>query len=208
VTVTARPNVAIVGLVERLTTPEDRETYAELLLYLGRLPPGDDFRKLAELLGLVSLVGQRIPEALRGFLEELRAQTKAAAEYHGQVDARLAALPQEIAGGVDPAAIAKAMSESLRQHLSTTALHDTASLLKAAVITLKSLSAELVTTLQPVNATLSEQTAKLIATGRAVDEQSEFAAQQQNTSKTVLHCVLGLALFLLGVLLGMLKSHW
>ena len=55
------------------------------------------------MLGLLSLVGQRVPDALGEFLAELRAQTKAAATYHSQVDARLAALPQEIAAGVDVA---------------------------------------------------------------------------------------------------------
>ncbi len=96
------PNV-IASLADRLTNTQDRETYSALMCYLNRLPPGDEFRQLAELLGLLSLLGQRIPDALVEFLEEFRLKTKAEAEYCAKVEARLANLPKEIADGIDPA---------------------------------------------------------------------------------------------------------
>lgn len=80
---TTTPSV-IAGLAGRLTNTQDRETYSALMCYLNRLPPGDEFRQLAELLGLLSLVGQRIPNALADFLGEFRAQTKIAVEYQGR----------------------------------------------------------------------------------------------------------------------------
>ena len=89
---TATPNV-IAGLAARLTDSQDRETYAALVSYVNELPPGDEFRQLMEMLGLLSLVGQRVPDALAELLTELRGQSKAAADYHGQVDARLAHFP-------------------------------------------------------------------------------------------------------------------
>jgi hypothetical protein len=85
----------LVSLVSRLTDPQDRETYAALISYFDSLPPGDELFRLVQLLGLLSLLGQRVPEALADFLAELRAQTKVSAEYHAQVDGRLARLPQE-----------------------------------------------------------------------------------------------------------------
>ena len=137
------------GLAGRLTDRQDRETYAALISYVNSLPPGDEFVRLAEMLGLLSLVGQRVPDALGEFLAELRAQTKAAATYHSQVDARLAALPQEIAAGVDVAGVANSMSELFRQKLAATGLQDTAGLLKIATTTIKALSDDLTATLKP-----------------------------------------------------------
>jgi len=128
----------------RLIDPLDRETYAALVSYVNSLPPGDELIRLLEMLGLLSAVGQRIPDALGEFLQELRDQTKAVATYYGQVDTRLSALPQEIASGVDPAAIAKAMSESFRQQLRQTGLLDAAQLLKVATDTINSLAADLI----------------------------------------------------------------
>jgi hypothetical protein len=108
---------AFSSLAGRLTEPQDRETYAPLISYVNSLPPGDELFKVVQLLGLLSLLGQRLPDVLAEFLAELRAQTKAAGSYHDKLDERLARLPDEIAQGVDPSAIAKAMSESFRQQL-------------------------------------------------------------------------------------------
>ena len=153
----------------RLIDPQDRETYAALVSYVNSLPPGDELIRLMEMLGLLSAVGQRIPDALGEFLQELRDQTKAVATYHGQVDARLAALPQEIASGVDPAAIAKAMSESFRQQLRQTGLLDTAQLLKVATETMISLSAELTTSLKPAATEYRGLTASIVAEVKKLD---------------------------------------
>lgn len=51
------------GLLARLTDPLDRETYADLVSYFDSLPPDDEMFRFARLLGLLTLIGQRIPEA-------------------------------------------------------------------------------------------------------------------------------------------------
>ena len=199
----------ISSLAGQLTDPKDRETYAALISYLNSLPPGDEFIRLAELLGLVSLVGQRVPDAMAQFLRELRAQAKVAADYHGQVDARLASLPSEIAAGVDVAAVAKGMSEAFRQQLAATGLHDTASLLKAAKITIKQLSGELTATLKlaaaeyrSIASTLSSETAKLVVTARKVEEHNERLIYQQQSNRWALLALAALAIFVMGSLCG------
>jgi hypothetical protein len=197
----AAPNV-IASLADRLTNTQDRETYSALMCYLNRLPPGDEFRQLAELLGLLSLLGQRIPDALAEFLEEFRSKANAEAEYCAKVEARLANLPREIADGIDPATVAKAMSESFRQQLAASGLQDTASLLKAAVITLKSLSGEVSTELKPLAATFSDETKKLLASARQIAEENARLLLQQKKTKWVWACLLGIVLFLLGSLYG------
>ena len=197
------------SLAGRLTDPQDRETYAALISYVNSLPPGDELLRLVELLGLLSLVGQRVPDALGEFLQELRAQTSAARHYHGEVDARLAALPQEIAAGVDVAGVAKGMSEAFRQQLATTGLHDTAGLLKAATITIRGLSDDLTTTLKPaageyrgIALALAAETTKLAKTAGEVEELNHRLIIQQRSNRWGLLALAGLVMFLVGGLAG------
>jgi hypothetical protein len=205
---TTAPNV-IASLADRLTNTQDRETYSVLMCYLNRLPPGDEFRQLAELLGLLSLLGQRIPDALAEFMEEFRQKAKAEAEYCAKVEARLANLPKEVADGVDPAKVAKAMSESFRQQLAASGLQDTALLLKAAVITLKALSGEVSSELKPLAETFSDETKKLLATARQMVDENARLLQQQKMSKWLWAWLLSIVVFLLGAFYGQVleKRH-
>ena len=83
----------LASMAGRLTDLRDREKYAALISYVHALPPSDEFRQLVDMLGLLSLLAQRVPDALAEFLAELRAQTTAAGEYHSKLDERLARLP-------------------------------------------------------------------------------------------------------------------
>ena len=49
-----------------------------LVSYFDSLPPDDEMFRLARLLGLLTLVGQRIPEAAATLTSELQAQAQAA----------------------------------------------------------------------------------------------------------------------------------
>jgi hypothetical protein len=193
---------SLATLAGRLTDPQDRETYAALILYVNSLPPGDELIRLVELLGLVSLVGQRVPDALAELLAELRGQSKAAFDYHAQVDARLAALPKEIAAGVDPKVIAEQMSEVFRQHIAKTGLRDTVGLLGPAVTTLRALSGDLTAGLGPVVSKIDTGTAKLIAAARTVDEHNQRLMYQQRSNRWGLLAMAALLLFLVGGLCG------
>ena len=102
-------------LVARLTDPHDRESYADLVSYFDSLPPDDEMFRLARLLGLLTLVGQRIPEAVATFTSELQAQAQAVLASCNIFSSRLDRLAGEIAEGVDTSAIARAMAESVRQ---------------------------------------------------------------------------------------------
>lgn len=198
-------------LAARLTEPSDREAYAALVSYVNQLPPGDEFRQLAEMLGLLSLVGQRVPDALGEFLAELRAQTSATANYTCQVNARLAALPQEIAAGVDPAAIARSMSESFRQQLAATGLQDTGALLKIETALIKSLTAELGATLKPaageyrgIAAALAAETSKLAKNAREVEELNHRLILRQRSDGWTMRALAALLIFLVGGLAGII----
>jgi hypothetical protein len=197
------------GLAGRLTNKQDRETYAALISYVNSLPPGDEFVRLAEMLGLLSLVGQRVPDALGEFLAELRAQTKAAATYHSQVDARLAALPQEIAAGVDIAGVANSMSELFRQKLAATGLQDTAGLLKIATTTIKALSDDLTATLMPaaseyrgIVARIASEVKKLDVAASVVEQHNARLIARERSNRWGLQATAVFLAFLVGGLAG------
>ena len=126
-----------------------------------------------------------------------------------QVEARLADLPQEIAAGVDPAAVAKAMSENFRQQLAASGLQDTAALLKAAAITLKTLSEEITTTLKPIASIVSNETENLLVAAGQLEAHNTRLAEQQRTSRWLWQGLIGLVLFALGMFCGSaIQTRW
>ena len=179
--------------------------------YLNRLPPTAEFRKLAEWFGLLSLFGQRAPDAMAEFLAELRKQTKAADNYHPQVDEHLARLPEEITSGVDAEAIAKAMSESFRQQIAAIGLRESAALLNLSAKSFKALSGEIAATLSPVSqeykgiaSTISAELSQLAASARQVEAHNARLTAQQSASGRMGQSLLALVLFLAGGLCGIL----
>jgi hypothetical protein len=200
---------ALADLVARLTEPKDRETYAALISYFDSLPAGDELFRLAQLLGLLSLLGQRLPDAITEFLIELRDQTAAAKEYHSHVDARLASLPQEIAEGVDAGAIANTMAEAFRQQLAATGLENTATLLRNASREITALTGHIAASLRPVTqdyksmaATTSADLEKLTTASDKLREYKAHLYQEHRRSAWLAHGVLALVLFLAGGLCG------
>lgn len=200
---------ALTGLAARLTKPEDRETYAGLLSYFHSLPEHDELFHVVELLGLLSLLGQRLPEALSEFLAELQAQTKASSDYHCILDKRLSSLPHEIVAGVNVAAIAKDMGEALRQQLTATGLETTSDLLRNSAREITALSGQISATLKPVSqeyktisSTISTELTKLTdAAGQLESHKARFF-EQERTNAWFWQGLVALVLFISGGLCG------
>ena len=199
----------VAGLAARLTDPQDRETYAKVISYVHALPPGDEFKQLVDMLGLLSLLGQRIPEAVTDFLKEFREQTASSAAYHTALEERLARLPEEIASGVDASSIAQAMSESFRQQLTAAGLQDTATLLQNSVTEIKGLSGQIAAALKPVpqqykgiGATISADLAKLqIASSQLQQHNAGLVIRAQRNSY-LWKGLAALVMFLIGAMCG------
>lgn len=136
-------------LAARLTDPRDRETYAGLVSYFNSIPRHDELFRLVELLGLLSLLGQRVPDAIGDLLAELRADTRVAADYRAQLDLRLTQLPQEITSGINLDALGRAMSERLRQQLLNTGLQEIATVMTTSARQVILLEEQITTTLKP-----------------------------------------------------------
>jgi hypothetical protein len=200
---------ALTGLAARLTKPEDRETYAGLISYFHSLPDHDELFHIAELLGLLSLLGQRLPDALAEFLAEFRAQTKASANYRSILDTRLAGLPQDIAAGVNMAAIAKDMGEALRQQITATGLENAANLLRSSTREMTALSGQISAALKPVSqeyktisCTISTELTKLTDAAGRLEYHNGHLIEQERTNTRLWQGILALVLFLSGGLCG------
>ena len=205
----------LAGLAARLTTPEDRETYAALISYFDSLPPGDELFRLVQLLGLLSLLGQRVPDAITDLLTELREQTAVAADYHAQLDRRLASLPSEIAAGVDAGAIAQGMAEVFRQQLAATGLENSAMLLRNASRELTALTGQISSSLRPLTqnykamaATISTELEKLTAASDRLRDSNAHLLQHERKTTWLFRGLLALVLFLAGGLFGIfIEKH-
>lgn len=204
-------------LTARLVNAEDRERFAQLVTYAHSLPDGDEFRQLMELLGLVSLLGQRIPEAAGELLIELRQLSRATGEQNARIEARLAALPGEVVQGVNVAELAAGLSELLRQSLAKLGLRESIQVLESASKALNGVAGELSANLAPaarqirtVTTSVSTEVAKLNAAAVQLQKASAELAAHGQFSRGFLQVWLALGLFLAGGFAGIFlweKAH-
>jgi uncharacterized phage infection (PIP) family protein YhgE len=204
--VSAATSVALSGLAGRLTDSQDRERYTAILLYLQALPPEDEFRHLAEIMGLLTLLGQRVPDALADAMTELRELTTTVSDYHDKVDARLATLPAQITDGVDLAAI----GEAFRQQLANTSLENSAALLRTSSKEITALSDEISKTLKPISreyktisGTLAGEITKLTTASAELRNQNARLMLEQHSASWWWLVTAALVIFLLGGISGM-----
>jgi predicted house-cleaning noncanonical NTP pyrophosphatase (MazG superfamily) len=200
----------IASLANRLTQDQDRERYADLVSYIQRLPPTDEFRQVAEWFGLWALMWQQIPEALADFLETFRAELAASAEYHAKLEERLAKLPEEIASGVRPEEIASAMAESFRQQIAAVGLEQSSALLQQSTAEIKALYGELSKTVKPaviecktVASSLSDGVTKILKASSALQAHNTSLKNESQKSSWWLVGLWVVVLVLVGVALGM-----
>ena len=144
-------HAALASMASRLTDPGDRETYSNLISYVQRLPPSDEFRQLVDLLGLLSILGQHIPDAMAEFLETFREERKAAVEYHALVSELMERLPAEITATVDPVAMGKALGENFRQQIANCGVAEAVQSLTESLGEVQTVSAKLTTALKPLS---------------------------------------------------------
>jgi len=197
------------SLAGRLPQTQDREAYAALMTYLSSLPPGDELRRVAELMGLLSLLGQRLPDALAAAITELRELTERAGDYYGEIDARLAGLPAEIAAGVDVSKVAKDMGELFRQQLSSMGFETSAVLLRSTAAEMTALAGHLSTSLKPIAEdfkSLADSIADGVSTFSAHSRSSEGpgsqSAESERPQSRRTHLILILAVLLAGGFCG------
>lgn len=209
------------SLAARLPDPQDREWYAALVTYIHSLPPEDELVKVAQLFGFLTLIGRQLPEAITAEQTKLREmllkaytalqqEVKTNASYHEKLNERMSKLPEEIAVGVKPEAIAKAMSESFRQQLAQTGLQDTSRLLQASVKELKQVSGALDGVVQPLKAqyssiasTIDNEVNKLRNAAYQLQHETANLISTARDDRWAWKTGFCIALLLLGIFLGL-----
>jgi hypothetical protein len=218
---------ALASLTEKLPDPQDREWFAGLVSYVNSLPEEDEFVKIAQLFGFLTLIGRELPENLEQERQhfrkllldahgEFKKQIQTNANYHDKLTERLNQLPQEIADGVKPEAIAKSMAEAFRQQIAATGIQETKTILSAATTDLKKVTRELDAAVQPITdryGALSEQIQRQAAIigqeagklARTADILINKNAEQLGEIKTLnwhWYAVVAVVLLLIGCLTG------
>jgi hypothetical protein len=205
----ATPIDSMARLAGRLPQTQDREAYAALMTYLSSLPPGDELRRVAELMGLLSLLGQRLPDALAAAITELRELTERAGDYYGEIDARLAGLPAEIAAGVDVSKVARDMGELFRQQLSGMGFETSAVLLRSTAAEMTALAGHLSMSLKPIaqdfkslTGSLADGISTLNGHSRSLESHGSQSAESERLASWRWRFILILAAFLVGGFCG------
>lgn len=122
--------------IAELLPAEQRPLWYRDMAHLRRLPADDELLRIARAMGFLTLITRQAPveiaqerEKLTAALERAINETSAAREdairFHHEIGNRLASLPQEISEGVNPAAIAAILAESLRQQFIESGLPET-----------------------------------------------------------------------------------
>jgi len=123
--------------IAALLPAEQRPVWYRDMAHLRRLPADDEMLRIARAMGFLALVTRQTPaqiaierEQLASILgDSVKAMQSArqdAIALHRQLDERLTQLPEAIAEGISPAAIAAKLNESLRQQFVASGIPETA----------------------------------------------------------------------------------
>jgi hypothetical protein len=139
VKIAASPNgdADFIDEIAELLPPEQRASWYRDMAHLRRLPADDELLRIARAMGFLALITRQAPveiaqerekltKALEHAINETNATREDTIRFHREVEKRLASMPQEIAEGVNAAALAAILAESLRQQFVASGLPETA----------------------------------------------------------------------------------
>jgi hypothetical protein len=230
----ARPSSASVpgDLFEAIATllePGQREYFYQRMLYFRHLRPEDELLRLVEAIGFLALLIREAPQAvalqreqmaqlLETSLATIQAVGEAGQAYQQQLDDRLTRLPTDLEQRINPAAIARAITESLRQQFVQSGLPATADALTALSQQLTQATEQL----QRAAGQLSACTGIADQARGAIDHMSTSVSKATDTARwavadlahrfsvewTRAICLLCGAAWLLGILGGIAFERW
>jgi hypothetical protein len=143
----------------RLVPEELQTAYYRVLAHTRTLSPDDEMLRILEAMGILALLTrhtpkdiaderERIQEMLDLHLQFSDQSQQKMLEYVHVIEGRLAGLPSEIEGGLDPQQIAKILGESLRQHFVQSGVPDTVAGLQATSTAMGNVQKQLVVALR------------------------------------------------------------
>lgn len=206
----AASNDPLLALAELLMNPVDRQQYADLVWWIRHLPSDDELVKLAYYFGFITLIARQLPDALVAESRKLQDVSQTNIAYFHALQRRLERLPGEIADGINMDEFAATMSESFRQQLATTAIEDTADILKACVPNLQRVTRDLSESVKSllnqyaaIGTTIAAELKKLTDASATLRDQNTQLVAQAAEENWLRRAVLYLAICLVGILLGM-----
>ncbi len=123
--------------IAALLPAEQRPFWYRDMAHLRRLPADDEMLRIARAMGFLALVTRQTPaqiaiereqiaSILGDSVKAMQSARQDAIALHRQLDERLTQLPEAIAEGISPAAIAGKLCESLRQQFVESGIPETA----------------------------------------------------------------------------------
>ncbi len=120
-----------------LLPTDQRPLWYRDMAHLRRLPADDEMLRIARAMGFLALVTRQTPaqiaiereqiaSILSDSIKAMQSARQDAIALHRQLDERLTQLPETIAEGINPAAIAGKLCESLRQQFVESGISETA----------------------------------------------------------------------------------
>jgi hypothetical protein len=147
-------------LIDRIANAlpsEVRAAYYRELRHCRSLPENDEMLRILRAMQFLTLLMVQVPDQvtteretferlLKGSLGTLQKTIESSEAYQTQLDQRLTQLPEYVANGISPEAIAATINESLRQQFVQSTIPETAHGLAVAAAQMKSATAEFVRT--------------------------------------------------------------
>ena len=123
--------------IAELLPADQRPHWYRDMAHLRRLPADDEMLRIARAMGFLALVTRQTPAQIAVEREQfalilgdsvkaMQSARQDAIALHRQLDERLTQLPEAIAEGISPAAIAAKLNESLRQQFVASGIPETA----------------------------------------------------------------------------------
>jgi len=184
--------------------------YYRELVYCRSLPENDEILRVIRILQILTYLIQRAPETVIKEREKIEAGCQRLEEaldhaigstesYHAELDSRLTQLPQQIAAGIQPKAIASAVFESLRQEFVRSGIPQMSQPLQAVSADLKKTAGDLQNAASSV-----QQGGEHVVDGMRQAEQAFVRKSQHLTEKysRLQYAICGLVIFL-SIMFGM-----
>jgi hypothetical protein len=224
------PEADLIDRIANALPAEVRADYYRELRHCRSLPENDEMLRILRAMqfSVVLMVQtpermaaerERLEQIFAGAIETLQELRQSSEAHQAQLDRRLAALPAEIAEGINPEAIAGTINESLRQQFVQSTIPETAQALAVAAAQIKKATADFGRTAsalgdsycgaaeearQAIGTLESTSSHAISSTKRSAEELLRIFHQEYRWSLYVLS---SLAL-VIGIGLGMMFQHW
>ena len=143
-------------LIDRIAAALPREVRADYyreVSHCRALPENDEMLRILRVMLILTLLIETVPNRMveerqqldslfRSCLPELRDMLGSVHKYHALLDQRLEALPQKVASGLNPEAVAACVNESLRQRFEQSTIPATAQALTQAAAAIRTAATE------------------------------------------------------------------